>query len=137
MLLAFLGWIPAIDAAIALVNRAVSRSFGATTLPALALRSGIPPNLRTLVVVPALLTTRAALDLQIDRLEVHHLASPDGEIYFALLSDWADSASEAMASDRVLLGAAAEGIARLNRLYGTVDRVSPFLLLHRRRVLGT
>src|SRR5260370_34440832 len=39
-----------------------------------------------------------------------------------------------MASDRVLLGAAAEGIARLNRLYGTVDRVSPFLLLHRHRV---
>src|ERR1700730_256879 len=93
-LLALLGCIPAIDAAIALVNRAVSRSFGATTLPALALRGGIPLHLRTLVVVPALLTTRAALDLQIERLEVHYLASPDGEIYFALLLDWADGASE-------------------------------------------
>jgi cyclic beta-1,2-glucan synthetase len=134
MLLAFFGCIPAIDAAIALVNRAVSRSFGATTLPALALRSGVPPNLRTLVVVPALLTTRAALDLQLERLEVHHLASPDGEIFFALLSDWADSASEDMPTDRALLGAAAEGIARLNRLYGSAERDAPFLLLHRRRV---
>jgi cyclic beta-1,2-glucan synthetase len=133
-LLALLGCIPAIDAAIALVNRAVSRGFGATTLPALALRGGIPPHLRTLVVVPALLTTRAALDLEIERLEVHYLASPDGEIYFALLSDWADAASAAMASDRALLSAAAEGIARLNQLYGSRDRVSPFLLLHRRRV---
>jgi cyclic beta-1,2-glucan synthetase len=134
VLLALLGCIPAIDAAIALVNRAVSRSFGATTLPALALRGGIPPHLRTLVVVPALLTTRAALDLQIERLEVHYLASPDGEIYFALLSDWADAASEAVASDRALIGAAAEGIARLNQLYGSPNRVAPFLLLHRRRV---
>jgi cyclic beta-1,2-glucan synthetase len=134
VLLGLLGCIPAIDAAIALVNRAVSRSFGATTLPALALRGGIPLHLRTLVVVPALLTTRAALDLQIERLEVHYLASPDGEIYFALLSDWADAASEVVESDRALVGAAAEGIARLNRLYGSPDRVSPFLLLHRRRV---
>ena len=36
------GLIPAIDAAVALVNRAVTRGFGATILPGLALRDGVP-----------------------------------------------------------------------------------------------
>jgi cyclic beta-1,2-glucan synthetase len=133
-LLAVVGCIPALDAAIALVNRAVSRGFGATILPAMALRGGIPPKLRTVVVVPALLTTGTALETQIDRLEVHYLASPDGELYFALLSDWADAPSESLVTDQALLDAAQRGIARLNQRYGSAERRSPFLLLHRRRV---
>jgi cyclic beta-1,2-glucan synthetase len=133
-LLALVGWLPALDAALALVNRAAAKSVGATILPAMALRAGIPMNLRTLVVVPALLTTRAALDIQIDRLEVHYLASPDGELYFALLSDWADAPFETLVSDQALLGDAAQGILHLNQRYGSPQRPQPFLLLHRRRV---
>ena len=57
-LLAGLGAIPAIDAAVALVNRGVAGGFGARILPALALRDGVPSHLRTLVAVPTLLTTR-------------------------------------------------------------------------------
>ncbi len=55
-LLALLGMVPAIDAAIALVNRAITRGRGATILPGLSLREGIPPHLRTMVVMPTLLT---------------------------------------------------------------------------------
>ena len=51
-LLGILGAIPAIDAAVALVNRGVMRGFGATPLPALELRNGVPSHLRTLVAVP-------------------------------------------------------------------------------------
>ena len=51
-------------------------------------------RLRTIVVVPTLLTTRAELEEQIERLEVHYLASEDGDLRFALLSDWADSSTE-------------------------------------------
>src|SRR5204862_279721 len=80
VLLALLGLIPSLDVAIALVNRAVMRAFGATTLPGLALHDGIPSHLRTMVVVPALLTTRAALEAQIARLEIHYLASPVGKL---------------------------------------------------------
>ena len=47
--------IPAIDAAIALVNRGVTDRFGATILPGLELRDGVPAHLRTLVAVPILL----------------------------------------------------------------------------------
>ena len=133
-LLALLGLIPSIDAAMALVNRSVTREVGATILPGLELRDGVPSHLRTMVAVPILLTTQAALEGQIERLEIHHLASPEGELYFALLSDWTDAATETVAGDNALLEAAAAGIARLNRRYGPVAGGDRFLLLHRRRV---
>jgi cyclic beta-1,2-glucan synthetase len=133
-LFALLGLIPALDAAVAIVNRAVTRTFGATILPALALRDGVPSHLRTMVVVPALLTTRAALQAQIDRLEIHYLASPDGELYFALLSDWTDAPTESAPGDDALVAMAGAAIARLNRLHGDGPAGARFRLLHRRRV---
>ena len=63
-LLGALGAIPAIDAAVALVNRGMTWGFGATLLPALALRDGVPSHLRTLVAVPTLLTTREVIEEQ-------------------------------------------------------------------------
>ena len=129
-----LGLIPSIDAAMALVNRGVTRGFGATILPGLELRDGVPAHLRTVVAVPILLTTPAALEEQIERLEIHHLASPEGELHFALLSDWTDAATETVDGDDALLDAAAAGIARLNRRYGPAAGGDRFLLFHRRRV---
>ena len=93
-LLCLLGSIPAIDAAVALVNRGVARGFGATLLPGLALRGGVPSRLRTLVAVPTMLTTRASIEAQVERLEIHHLASPEGDLHFALLSEWQDADAE-------------------------------------------
>ncbi len=133
-LLALLGLIPAIDAGMALVNRCVTVELGATILPGLELREGVPSQLRTMVAVPILLTTQAALEEQIERLEIHHLASPEGELHFALLSDWTDAATETVAGDDALCDAAAAGIARLNRRYGPVAGGERFVLLHRRRV---
>ena len=132
--LALLGLIPSLDVGIALVNRAVMRGLGATILPGLALREGIPARLRTMVAVPSLLTTPAAVEAQIERLEIHYLASPEGELYFALLSDWTDAASEITAVDEALLSTAAAAIARLNRIHGRGSVGDRFLLLHRRRV---
>jgi cyclic beta-1,2-glucan synthetase len=132
--LALLGLIPSIDAAMALVNRGVTRGFGATILPALELRDGVPSHLRTVVAVPILLTTQAALEEQIERLEIHYLANPERELYFALLSDWTDAATETVEGDDALAAAAAAGIARLNRRHGPAAGGDRFLLLHRRRV---
>ena len=116
------------------MNRGVTRSFGATLLPALALRDGVPSHLRTLVAVPTLLTTHEAIEEQIERLEIHHLASPEGNLHFALLSDWVDATTEHLEGDAALLAAAAEGIAKLNQRHGAVPGGDRFLLLHRRRV---
>ncbi|HXN14275.1 MAG TPA: protein ndvB, partial [Candidatus Acidoferrales bacterium] len=132
--LAMLAVIPAMDAAIALVNRAVTSVIDPATIPALALRDGIPANLRTLVVMPTLLTAHAEIDEQIERLEVHYLASPDGELYFALLSDWIDSVNETAPGDDDLLAAAKTGLARLNQRHQPGPAGPRFLLLHRKRV---
>ena len=63
------------------MNRGVTQGFGATLLTALELRGGVPEHLRTVVAVPTLLTTVAAIEEQIERLEVHHLASPEGDLH--------------------------------------------------------
>ncbi|GAC1451462.1 MAG: glucoamylase family protein [Steroidobacteraceae bacterium] len=134
LVMAVLGLIPALDLAIALVNRGAMRVFRATMLPGLALREGVPAQLRTMVVVPALLSTRAALEDLIDRLEVHYLASPEGELYFALLTDWTDAPGEHATGDEELLARARAAVARLNRLHRPGSAGDRFLLLHRRRV---
>ncbi len=133
-LLGTLGAVPALDAAVALVNRGVTHRFGATLIPGLELRDGVPKSLRTLVVMPVLLTTREALDQLIGRLEIHFLASQAGDLQFALVSDWTDAPSETADGDDDLRRAAAEGIALLNRQHGPGPEGDRFLLLHRRRV---
>ncbi len=123
------------DAAVTLVNRAVTIFTLPASIPGLELHDGVPDSLRTMVVMPTLLTTPAYVEEHIERLEVHYLASPDGELRFALLSDWCDSPTENAAGDDELLGAAADAIGRLNDRHGPApDGGERFILLHRRRV---
>lgn len=132
-MLMVLGIIPAMDVSIALINRLVTSGFGTTTLPALEFKDGIPSAHRTLVAVPTLLSSSATIAEQVERLEIHHLASPDGDLHFALLSDWLDADVETLAEDTALLNAAMAGIERLNIRYGPAPGGARFLLLHRRR----
>src|SRR4029079_896272 len=129
-----LGSIPAMEMAVALVNRAVTRGVGASRLPGLALGDGVPRELRTRVAMPVLLNSRTAVEEHLHRLEIHYLASPDEQLHFALLSDFTDADAERMPADDALLDIAIVGIARLNRRYGPAAAGDRFLLLHRRRV---
>ena len=134
-ILALLAAIPASDFAIAIVQRAVSEVLGPLPLPRLDLSRGLPAHLRTIIVMPTLLTSRATIEEQVERLGVHYLANADDELRFALLSDWADAPEESTPTDDELLAVAVEGIARLNALHGTTpDGGNRFLLLHRRRL---
>jgi cyclic beta-1,2-glucan synthetase len=132
--LTFAGLIPASDIAVALVNRIITQQVGATLLPGLELRDGVPPDLRTIVVVPTLLTSLAAIREQIERLEVHYLSNTAGDFIFALLSDWRDADTEQTPEDAVLFDEAAAGIERLNLRYGRTASGPRFFLLHRHRV---
>jgi len=135
VLLGLLASVPASDLAIALINRIVTDLVGPRILPRLELRSGVPAHLRTIVVVPTLLTTQHEIEEQVERLEVHYLANPDGDLRFALLSDWMDGPSESLRGDDELLAAAVDGVARLNKRYGPAADVGErFFLFHRRRV---
>ena len=132
--LAVLGAICAIDAAVALVNRGVGLFVRPVPLPGLELRRGVPESLRTLVAVPTLLTAPEDIAEQVERLEIHHLASPEGDLHFALLSDWMDADVVRAEGDAELVALARDGIERLNRCYGPAPGGPRFLLLHRRRV---
>ena len=94
----------------------------------------MPAHLRTLVAVPTLLTSREAIEEQIERLEIHYLASPEGDLHFALLSDWVDAATEHVRGRRGSARRCGGGHRRLNQRYGPAPGGDRFLLLHRRRV---
>ena len=79
------------------------------------------------MVVPTLLLSRAEVEKLLERLEIHHLANRDPNLFFALLTDFPDSASPA--GDDRTLQAAIEGIRLLNRRYANGH--SPFYLFHR------
>jgi cyclic beta-1,2-glucan synthetase len=128
-----LALLAASDAATAAMNLWVTRICRPRPLPGLELADGVPPELRTVIALPVLLTSVADIGARVSSLEVHYLATQDGDIHFALLSDWLDADSESTACDDELLAAAAAGIARLNRSYGNVHGADRFLLLHRKR----
>jgi cyclic beta-1,2-glucan synthetase len=90
--------------------------------------------MRTIVAVPTFLSTPQEIQGQIEQLEVHYLANPDGHIHFALLSDWPDASSESVPGDDDLLAAAVSGIAALNKQHGPMpDGSVRFYLFHRKR----
>ena len=74
IVLALLAVVPASDVVLAAINRTTTRILPATPLPGLHLSEGVPEELRTLVVVPTLLTSRAGVEELLDLLEVHFLA---------------------------------------------------------------
>jgi cyclic beta-1,2-glucan synthetase len=132
--LALIAIVPVLDLAVAVANRQFTSWIPAHPLPALELRDGIPAALRTMVVVPILLTTPDDVQQQLERLEVRYLASSDGDIRFALLSDWTDAPTETREGDAALLDTAIQGIARLNHLHGPASDGNRFFLLHRKRL---
>jgi len=132
-LFAALAFIPATDLAVALANLGVVQRIGPRPLPRLELGDGVPTELRTLVVVPVLLSSAEVIDELIARLEVHRLANPDPELHFALLSDWTDARTETMPDDEALLLRASAGIATLNARHAHDDGVERFQLFHRGR----
>jgi cyclic beta-1,2-glucan synthetase len=134
-LLAIVGLVPASDIAVSLVHRLVPALLPPRSLPKLELAEGVPPELRTLIAVPTLLTNRADLEEQLERLEVHYLANPEGHLHFALLTDWADAPREHMPDDEMLVATLCDGIEQLNARYeGPPAGGARFLLLHRRRL---
>jgi cyclic beta-1,2-glucan synthetase len=129
LFLALLAIFPATDFGISIVNFLTTKLLDASALPGFALREGVPSHLRTIVVIPTLLTSPDDVDEMLGRLEVHHLSNADGDLHFALVTDWVDAETEHLPADEILLQQAIIGIENLNARHVT-DR---FVLLHRGR----
>ena len=123
--------LPASEGAAGLFNTLVTLFVTPSRLVGYEFLEGIPQDARTLVVVPCLISKRDHVDELVRNLEVHYLANPKGEIYFALVSDWADSAEEETATDLDVLEYAKTEIDTLSARYAHDDRTR-FYLLHRR-----
>ncbi len=128
---------PASEAVVALINRLISESVRPRHLPRLALAQGIPPEHRVMVAIPAMLSDAAAIDALVHRLLLHHLANPEANAQFALLTDWADADAAETPFDEPLLQRARQGIDMLNLRHAPPQGDVPrFILLHRARVFS-
>ncbi|WP_417473195.1 GH36-type glycosyl hydrolase domain-containing protein [Luteimonas mephitis] len=100
-------------------------------LPRLDYSDGIPPDARTLVVVPSMIGDVESVHALADALEVRFLANRDGNLRFALLTDFLDADAEVLPGDAAVLDEARHAIEALNaRHAGGYDI---FFLLHRPR----
>lgn len=93
---------------------------------------GIPSEYRTIVAVPTLLTSENNISDLIRQLEVRYLANKDGNLLFALLTDFPDAEQECMPDDDKLLALVCKNITRLNKKYRKAGG-KQFYLLHRPR----
>ncbi len=124
---------PAWEAAITLVNRATLYIFAPSILPGMSLREGIPDDLRTIIVIPALIGSESDVASLTERLEVHYLSNADDNLRFALLTDWKDADQETMPDDDRLLALTRQAIAALNQRHPLPDATPRFHVFHRRR----
>ncbi len=128
------------QAAVTLVNWIAALLVPPRSLPRMDFARGIPAPLRTLVVIPTMLTSTHNVDALIDALEVRFLANRDPQLHFGLLTDFSDAPQETLPEDAPMLRLAEARIAELNLKYAPSDSTeggpgdgSVFYLFHRRR----
>jgi cyclic beta-1,2-glucan synthetase len=122
--------------AIALVHWVASLLATPRPLPRLDFSTGIPPDCRTLVVVPALLISAHGIEALSEALEVRFLANRDDHLHFALLTDFRDAHEETTPEDEPLLLLARNRIEELNEKYPSAKsgaKDDAFFLFHRPR----
>ena len=130
-ILAILALFPLSELAQQIINVLVIALLPPDTLPKLDfLKSGIPPEDATLVVIPMMLTGAGGVRREVEKLEVRYLANREPNLFFALFSDFVDAAHQTTSDDQALVEAARDGINTLNERYPG----GRFLLFHRPRV---
>ena len=122
----------ALQLGVAIANWLATQWLSPQSLPRLDFRDGIPPNHRTIVVVPTMLTSINGIERLVSGIELRYLNNRDENLHFALLTDFVDSATQTCPSDDELVGLVKEGIERLNLRYAQ-DRGDIFYLFHRKR----
>ena len=117
---------------VSMVSWLATRLVAPRTLPRMEFSKGIPPEARTLVVVPTMLTSVAGVQDLLDGLELCFLANHDARLHYGLLTDWRDAPRETLPGDAELVRLAGSGIEALNEKYAA-ERDDAFFLFHRPR----
>ncbi len=117
---------------IALVNWLATLFVNPFPLPRLDYSKGIPPESRSLVIVPAMIINPQNIEDLTEALEVRYLANQDKNLHFGLLTDFKDAAREKMEEDDQLIQLVREKIEELNEKYQGENK-DTFFLFHRPR----
>jgi cyclic beta-1,2-glucan synthetase len=115
--------------AVGLANWLATLLVSPHALPRMDFSLGIPRELRTIVVVPSVLTNSEKVKDLLEGLEVRYLANREINLHFGLLTDLRDSGIEVAPEDEHLLLLARQGIEALNKKY----HASSFFLFPRLR----
>ncbi len=119
--------------AVALANWLATLLATPHSLPRMDFSKGIPQELRTLVVIPTMLTSTQNIEDLTEALEVRFLANRDDHLHFGLLTDFPDADEETLPEDEPLLRLAGRKIEELNEKYRGAAGDS-FFLFHRPRL---
>jgi cyclic beta-1,2-glucan synthetase len=130
--LAFLLILCASYLSIALVNWLTTLFANPNPLPRLDYSKGIPPESRSLVVVPSMLMNTQNIEDLIEALEVRYLANQDENLHFGLLTDFKDATREKIEEDDQLTQLVSKKITELNEKYPGENN-DTFFLFHRPR----
>jgi cyclic beta-1,2-glucan synthetase len=118
--------------AVALVNWLATLLATPRLLPRMDFSGGIPPESRTLTVIPTMLTSAKNIEDLVEALEVRFLANRDEHLHFGLLTDFQDAPEETLSENEPLLRLAQKRIQGLNEKYRG-PKADTFFLFHRPR----
>lgn len=124
--------IPASEIAVSLVNWIICKALRPAFFPRLELKSGIPDDLKTIVVVPTLLPDPDRVDELLKNLETHYLTNRESNLFFALIGSFQDADCAVTSEDDSIIDAAISGTRELNQKYAAPDR-DIFYFCHRER----
>ena len=113
--------IPASEIAMQSIDRVVCKIMKPTFFPRLELKDGIPADLGTIVVVPALLPDEGRIKELLRSLECHFLSNREDHLYFALVGGFMDDERPDSERNRLLVATALSGIADLNQKHAGTD----------------
>lgn len=128
----FLSLLCASQLAISVVNYFSTLFVKPHLLPRMDFSLEIPPEYRTLVAVPVMLTEIKEIENLLEALEIRYLANRNGHLHFGLVTDFTDAAEETTPADAELLETAKNGINELNKKYQR-ENEDLFYLFHRPR----
>ena len=130
--IALLSLVCASHLAISVVNFFATLLVKPDLLPRMDFSREIPPGFRTLVVIPAMLTSSDEIENLVEALEVRFLANRNNNLHFGLLTDFTDAAQQTLAEDQPLIDLAQQRIEGLNKKYQREGN-DLFFLFHRPR----
>jgi cellobiose phosphorylase len=133
VMVTLLALVPLSEVALTVTNRLAGAAFPPRLLPKLDYLEPIDEPHRTLVVVPALLTSVGSVRSVLDNLEVAYLANRDDQLGFGLLGDLKGGDTEHHEGDSEIIEAALLGVEELNERYASDHGRRPFFLFMRGR----